>query len=180
MLGTLFVNCFFAHRYFNNQMAQFKTELDKLALALMKNIYTTIPAPARPINFGSASPAASTCSDGEAHLLVPLRQVEDLRVKKGQQERCIICNLHTSWVCSTCTTGPLALVPICPHTTVARKGQRKGETIFHPCLGKHRVNPAFFLRGKRVTGGKRARGSASPEFLDAQEPAEAAVECDDV
>ena len=37
MLGFVVVNAFFAHRYFNDALADFKAEMDRLALKLMTN-----------------------------------------------------------------------------------------------------------------------------------------------
>ena len=37
MLGILTVNAFFAHRYFNNSLADFSAEMDKLGVRLMRN-----------------------------------------------------------------------------------------------------------------------------------------------
>ena len=102
---------------------------------------------------------AAHAPDGNTHLLAPLKSIEGLAWKPGMQMRCVCCNHHTAWVCATCTTGPQALVPLCPQSTTVRKGKHKGEVRRnHVCLDKHRCNPTFQPRGKR-SGAKRARPS---------------------
>jgi hypothetical protein len=76
-------------------------------------------------------------------------------------------------VCEDCTTGPLDLVPLCPETTVARKGPYKGLRIEHGCRGKHIGNPFHFAKGKCCAGrrAKRARrdGTDAPDAPEHEE-----------
>ena len=158
MYGMLVTNCFFAHRYFNNQLADFKSELDQLALALMRNPKAEAPRPCSQAG-GARSPTGSCTGDGDPHYLTPLSSIDGYT--GGKQQRCVCCNNKTAWVCATCTTGPMALVPLCPEISKVRKGPSRGQQVMHPCLGRHRCNPTFFPKGKR--GGsrpKRARGPA--------------------
>jgi hypothetical protein len=160
MLGTLVVNVFMAHRYFNDPNAEFKVELDKLGLTLVNNVFIDPPSIPKSPASGTASPGG-VCDDGEPHWLVPLRSVEGLVWKKGMQRRCRLCSTDTIWVCGKCTTGPLALWPLCSQTSIARKGPQKGKQIHHPCLSKHRLSPtAWVPRCKHPhCGSKRAQGS---------------------
>ena len=68
-------------------------------------------------------------------------------------------NRYTAWVCRQCSTGPTALIPLCPCTTVPKRGEDKGKVIRHDCLAKHCMNPNFFPKGQREkpTRCKRAR-----------------------
>ena len=75
-----------------------------------------------------------------------------------------------AWVCATGTTGPMALVPLCPEVTTARKGAHKGFQVAHRCLGNHRCNPSFFPKGKRGGGRpKRARGEAEEPEMESED-----------
>ena len=117
-----------------------------------------------------------TCSsDGDTHYLTKITCIDGYQ--GGKQQRCIWCNSKTAWVCATCTTGPMALVPLCPEITKVRKGQYGGVQVAHQCLGRHRCNPTFFPKGKRGGGrAKRARGMFSDpdeeEFAEDAEDAE--------
>ena len=77
MLGTLFVNVFMAHRHFNDSLADFRSELDKLSLALMSNPLAHSPSPKKSPYTGRSP--STPGSDGDAscpHHLIMLRQVE--------------------------------------------------------------------------------------------------------
>ena len=108
MLGTLVVNVFMALKYSNDDKADFRTELEKLGLALVNNIFldgaaAASPKAASPPNATTASlpSASSACCD--EHVLVPLRSILGDKWKKGMQRRCMICGADTTWVCSACT-----------------------------------------------------------------------------
>ena len=75
MLGTLVVNVFMAHRYFNEPKAEFKVELDKLALALVNNVFIEPPSIPKSPATHVASPGSAACDDGEPHWLIPLRSI---------------------------------------------------------------------------------------------------------
>ena len=106
----------------------------------------------------------------EEHELVPLRLIPGYveacagMKNKGQQQRCVWCNKHTSWACKTCTRGPQFLVPICPVRSVGRGKDHKGKVTEHPCCGFHSNNPTFFYKGGQGKatgkGAKRARSGA--------------------
>lgn len=170
LLGMVVVNAFFAHRYFNNELAEFKVEVDKLALALMTNpkaekqaqaAATTPPKASRTAPGSPESPAA----DGAPHTLVPLRSILGDNWKKGKQMRCMVCNHDTVWVCGCCSSGADALVPICPEYTIPRKGPNKGNKVMHSCVHKHRSAPLFFPKG-RCRGGGNCKRQRSPDAAD--------------
>eukprot|EP00966_Prymnesium_polylepis_P200193 4639370-Prymnesium_polylepis.2 len=81
------------------------------------------------------------------------------------QMRCSKCPGWTVWVCSTCSTDPQNLVPLCPAYTIPRKGDKKGQKIFHSCQAEHRCNPTFCPKGKMSGAHKRSRcdRSKAPE-----------------
>lgn len=165
MLGMLAVNAFFAHRYFNNALAEFKIEIDKLALALINNPKIGPPTQQQQRSpGGSRSPSSLAASpDGQPHILAPLRQLDSY--KGGKQQRCIICNERTIWFCTTCTTGPHALVPLCPEVSRGRR-HKAGFACTHRCLLKHMANPTYYPKGKRQS--KRARGSSDSDDAASQ------------
>ena len=169
MLGFVAVNAFFALRYFKNPLADFKVEMDRLALALMNNPHAEAPTNKKSQS-NKRAPASPADSDGCTHTLVPLRSLRFIEWRTGKQMKCILCNADTTWVCSECTTGPDELVPICPEVTIARKdGPRysKGDRIEHPCLGRHRCNPSFFPQScKKSKTCKRARAARAEEDGD--------------
>ena len=155
MLGFVVVNAFFAHRYFNDALADFKAEMDRLALKLMTNPDAE-PAHASP----NASAARATWSPSpDVHELVPLRSVLGDKWKPGMQERCMICDSHTAWVCRQCSVGASSLVPLCPEYTKPKTGAKKGQKIFHMCCGKHALSPDFFPKGRTKTQTKRKRAN---------------------
>ena len=167
LLGMVAVDAFFALRYWKDQRADFLAQMDRLALRLMNN---PDAPPSKAANSSSPpKPAARSpegaCPDGLHHRLMRLADVEGVDPKSGKgtrQERCIMCNKHTVWVCATCTESCNALVPVCPEVSRPRKGELRGCTIHHPCLGQHRCNPNFFPKGKRQTGGGKRKKSGSP------------------
>ena len=162
MLGSLFVNVFMAHRYFNDSLAEFRVELDKLALALMNNTFVDAPSPPRQSKTSSPKTSSPCDADGTVHTLIPLRCVPGIEWKQGMQRRCLLCGKDTTWVCSVCTQGPLHLVPVCPEYTIIRKGSNKGAKVEHECLCKHRLQPGWFPKGKpRAQGTKRDRHGAA-------------------
>ena len=122
----------------------------------MNNPHVEAPKQCSPCG-GARSPCGG--GDGETHYLTLVKGVEGYT--GGCQQRCIWCNAKTAWVCATCTTGPMSLVPLCPEFTKARKGEHKGCHVSHMCLARHRSNPTFFPKGKRGGRPKRARG---PDF----------------
>ena len=129
----------------------------------------------------SASPSGSCCgrakvgSDLDVHELIPLRSFLGDKWKTGMQQRCMICDKCTAWVCRQCSTGANALVPLCPEYTVPRTGDAKGTKVFHACSAKHNLNPNFFPKGitdnsKRRC--KRARAHAASGDASEAEDAE--------
>ena len=93
---------------FNDPLAEFKVELDKLALALVNNVFIEAPSPSKAPNAHCASPGSCAEDDGEPHFLIPLRSVEGIKWKSGMQRRCMLCSNDTTWVCGKSTTGPLS------------------------------------------------------------------------
>ena len=164
MHGLVVVNAFFALQTFVSDVADFKPEMSKLAYRLMHNHFLDGAAPPSPTGPPPASRASSGTASPEGcqHVLVPLRSVPGVhKAKKGsKQERCAMCNKHTSWVCALCTTGANALVPLCPETSRSRK--KPGTVTHHACLEKHRANPAVFPKGKRAKA-KRKRSAVDEE-----------------
>ena len=166
MLGTLFVNCFMAHRHWNDPKADFRTELDKLALALVTNVFVEAPSPAKSPTTGKASP----CDDnGCEHHLVSLRSFLGDKWKSGMQRRCTLCDKETSWVCGTCSTGPLDLFYLCPETTIPRKGALKGHVQHHECLCKPRRLPSWVPPRAAKGCGKRRRKRVEEEGEEEEE-----------
>ena len=156
LLAIVVVNAFFAHRYFNDPTADFKSLCDRLAIKLMNNPW--IESPTASPSASCAARAKSACDDCDVHELVPLRSVLGDKWKCGAQQRCMLCDSCTTWVCRQCTTGPASLVPLCPETTIPRNGPLKGTKIHHACLGKHQVSPNFFPKGKTTkTQARRKR-----------------------
>ena len=119
-----------------------------------------LPSPPGSSRASTASPTLCAC-DHAGHVLVPLRTIAGVAkaAKGSKQERCVICNKDTSWVCATCTNGPQSLVPVCPETTKGR-GKHAGVVTHHSCLDKHRCHPCIFPKGKAPRA-KRARGPES-------------------
>lgn len=174
MLGFLIVNCFFALRYHYDELADFIAQMDRLGLKLMQNPDASASSGESPERSARASP--TMMPDGDVHMLTPLKHVPGLAWKKGMQQRCVMCNHHTVWVCATCTTGPTGLVPLCPESTVVRKGDAKGQTHHHPCLHKHMCNPTFMPKGRATRKAKRAR---PPPEADEAAPGEECSDCSD-
>ena len=128
----------------------FKVEIDRLAMRLMNNAeFMRQRAGGSPSPSSAAArsppPPADCCG---SHTLISLKQipgyVEATKDQKqgGKQQRCCWCNQPTSWACKECSSGPHGVVPICPRTTMARKGENKGKTIYHPCCDKRAVGGA--------------------------------------
>ena len=88
----------------------------------------------------------------DGHTLIKIKSVPNYC--GGKQQRCICCNKKTIWCCGGCTTGPMALVPLCPEITKWRESERG-----HNCLKRHRDNPALLPTRRGQKGGKRARGA---------------------
>ena len=168
MLGTLIVNVFMAHRYFNDPKAEFKVELDKLGLALVNNVFIEPPSVPKSPSSHCATPGSDSCDDGEPHYLIPLRSVEGIKWKNGMQRRCRLCSADTVWVCGKCTAGPLQLWPICPEVSTPRKGTMKGKQVHHPCLSKHRLSPDWVPRCKKPGCGTK-RKAGNPDAADPDE-----------
>lgn len=176
----IFVNAFFAHRYFNLSTADFNAEIDKLACRLMANHHIQNESgPSSPNSASTARSPTSTVPDTVLHTPIPLRLVPGYKeavnapqAKGGKQQRCVWCNGYTTMACECCSTGPHHLVPICPESTTCRRGLRTGQVTMHLCAIKHAQNPHYFPKGNPLRGAKRARGgsgqdSANGEACDA-------------
>jgi len=167
MLGTLFVNVFMAHRYFNDSKVDFRTELDKLGLALVTNVFVEPASPAKSPTTGKASPCDD---DGCQHHLVSLRSFLGDKWKSGMQRRCTLCDKETTWVCATCSTDANNLFYLCPETTIPRKGALKGVTQHHMCLCKHRRMPSWVPpRAAKGCGKRRRKKAAAAEEEEGEE-----------
>lgn len=126
MHGILFTNSFFAFRHFNNELADFRAEMAKLAHSLMYNNDITSPGTPPPRTQKQAKRSASMrapCSlDGCAHALVRLRTLDNYQGGKDGRQRCVICNKKTVWGCSDCSRAPHDIVPLCiPMAQQARR-----------------------------------------------------------
>ena len=161
MHAMLFTNAFFSVRKFGNPLADFKSEMNKLALYLMHNPTRRLEmaGPQRtPTSANSSRTTTPIIDDGREHVLIPLKKLEGY--KGGKQQKCNICNVLCSWVCITCTEHPMHPFPCHPHVTNFR-----GKITHHQCLGKHTAAPHAVTRGTRKA--KRAR--ASPQAEEAAE-----------
>ena len=175
--GILFTDAFKAYRYFKDPTADFKVVMNELAIALINNPDIQAPTPSKASKKNSRAASSSPCSsaDGEAHELIPLRKIEGYtKVQHGQQQkwpqqRCMLCNKHTSWCCSTCTNGLSSLFPVCP-----AESNHRGTIGAHSCHATHCANPSFIPKGKGRGGGNKRRRTAQH---DAE--MEACAECDD-
>ena len=165
--------------HLNNELAEFKVEVDKLALALMTNpkaekqARAAATSPPKASRTAPGSPESCPAADGAPHTLVPLRSILGDDWKKGKQMRCMMCNKDTVWVCGCCSTGADGLVPICPEYSIPRKGPNRGNKVMHPCLHKHRAAPLFFPKGRCQGGGscKRQRSPAADDLSVSDEDA---------
>ena len=168
LFGILVTNTFFAHRYWNNASAEFKVEVDKLALAMMNNPKADSPTSPEKGKTPTASARTSPCEgkEGCSHTLQPLREFLGPEWKQGKQLRCVMCNSSTSWVCKECSEGALQCVPICPSVTTVRKGKDKGKRVEHACLCKHVLNPTFYPRGKTFGGGRKRKAASGADGGD--------------
>ena len=164
LMGILFTNVFFCHRFFNSELADFKVELGKLAYRLMYNPHAPSPtaAPSPQTHRAPGGSPSSRSPDSEQQCAHPLRQIskfdkEHNIIKKTHQLRCALCHKHTSWYCVTCTEGPNCMVPICPHES---RGGGKGEkgTKCHPCEFDHCAHPLFRYGKHKRNERNRARG----------------------
>lgn len=170
LLGMVAVNAFFAHRYFNSSVADFKSEMDKLGFRLMNNHEANSPEPSPPKVTSTASPFRIDLD--VCHDVLPLKSLPGYieatqnQKQKGKQQRCVWCNNVTSACCKGCSTGPCCVVPICPERTIARKGPKSGKIIYHSCMSHHRLNPTYHPHGRHATapgsGAKRPRTVGSP------------------
>ena len=144
----------------------------RLAYDLMNNVHANSPKPtatstpgavrARYASDGGSPSSVSSHSpcDNLTHVLAPLRSLEGY--DGGMQQRCVMCNKPQAWYCVTCTKSVDSIVPVCPEFTVPRKGENRGEKVYHPCLARHCLNPSFFPKG-RVSATKKAKRAKSNE-----------------
>ena len=91
------------------------------------------------------------------------------RQMKWPQQRCMLCNKHTSWCCATCTNGVSSLFPVCPC-----ESNHRGTIDTHSCHATHRASPSFTPKGKGRGGGSKRRRTAQHEA-----EMEECSECDD-
>lgn len=161
MHGMTFTDVFFAYRHFKDAKADFKELMGELAYKLMHNHF--LPQAISPRTSPSVSRASPTIYSSEdsdhfaaRHDLVKLKSIRGYC--GGKQQRCVLCNRFTVWCCATCTTGPMALVPVCP----ARSNFR-GVINIHYCHTRHISNPALLPGSRHRKGAKRARANAAEE-----------------
>ena len=165
LMGMLFTNTFFAHRYFNCELADSKEELGKLGYRLMNNPFVPAPqSPPSPQTATAGSPR-SPPPDDSSH---PLRQLSKFNVehnikKKSSALRCVVCSGKTSWYCVTCTDGPHALVPVCPTSTRGSHRGGKGGCQ-HACEAFHCKHPTFKKGGKRKATKRQRLDPDDPEL----------------
>lgn len=174
--GMLFTDAFFALRYFVDKAANFNDEMGKLAYALMHNHFQETGSDGSPHGSSNSRPSACRASPQNSdecaeHELVPLKFINGYR--GARQQRCILCNGHTVWCCRECTTGPFAIVPVCPVKTMVRVGPNKGKFLRHGCWNRHRANPALIpMRrqcAKRARGGVGSASDENPSYDDMDE-----------
>lgn len=159
MHGILFTDSFFAYRYFNSELADFREELSKLAYSLMHN--TDVAQPKSPPKGQQqarrASPnsgcISSYSSDGAEHVLVKMKAMPFFQGGKDGRERCVVCNKKTLWCYNDCSDAPHALVPLCP-----MQSNKHGWITAHMCYEKHVAQPTWMPKGRIPTGVKRRRG----------------------
>ena len=158
MLGILVTNAYFAHRYFNDPIADFKAEIDRLAMRLINNAFLEpTEVPRTPRTGFNLLVEVQPCQ----HQLLPLKCMPGYKdaCPGSKQQRCALCNRFTSWYCGACSTQLMQLLPICPEVTQGRNG-KKGETFHHACFREHIQNPEsrYHLKlGKKKRGRKSAQ-----------------------
>lgn len=163
MHGILFVDAFFAFRYFKNELADFREELSQLAYSLMHNpeveppvVPGSISPPKQPKAVRRASPnsggVSSSSGDGLCHVLVKMKALPNWVGGKDGRERCMICNKKTLWCCNDCSNAPHALMPICPV-----QSNKHGNVSSHMCYERHCAEPNWMPKGRAPKGGKRRR-----------------------
>ena len=163
----LFVNVFFAHRQFNDPAADFKEQMNLLAYRLMHNPHLPETTAQSPPSAGRCSPCAS--GDGEAHTLVLLSKLyKEFNIEKPSKgrspvQRCIICNVPTSWACATCSTAAFQLVPVHPHH-LRGGGKKGGGGRTCSCEEAHRAAPT--RRHAKPARARRARTQAAEEEVE--------------
>lgn len=154
MMGTVMVNAFFAHKYFNKCALDFKDVMATLAFRLMHNAYLPQPeiSPRKGSCAGRGSPCTSDSSFGCGHTLVLLRKLPGFKGSGAhKQQRCVWCNRATVWVCGECTEDMGSLVPLCPE-----ESNHRGKLTHHPCAAKHRADPMVYPKGKHHAKRRRA------------------------
>lgn len=175
MHGVLFTDSFFAFRYYNDPIADFREQMNRLAYSLMHNPDVQTPSSSPPKgskktrrcapNSGGIS---SSSSDGQSHALVKLRALPNYVGGKDGRQRCIVCNKKTIWACLDCSDAPSSLFPLCP-----MQSNKHGNIVAHTCYDKHSASPLWMPKGRATTGGaKRRRASADDFELDVEEDCE--------
>jgi hypothetical protein len=153
IFGVLFTDAFFAHRFFNDKLANFKEEMSKLAYRLMhNNLLPLRSVPSQPSSSRRSRPSPTSSCDSEAHYLVKLNTLDGFVGYK--QQRCMWCNRRTVWACADCSVAPHSLVPLCPESS-----NHHGVITYHPCRGHHKAAPLQYPKGKtwRNFGGAKRR-----------------------
>lgn len=175
MHGILFTDAFFAFRYFNSEVANFREEMNQLAYSLMHNPDIQSPSSSPPKGTKHARRCApnsggvsSNSSDGQSHALVKLRALPNYTGGKDGRQRCIICNKKTIWACLDCSDAPTSLFPLCP-----MQSNKHGTVSVHRCYDKHAENPMWMPKGRAPSGGAKRRRASFDNFeLDVED------ECD--
>ena len=174
LFGMVYCNAFFALRHFSNGAADFRLEMTKLSLFLMREnpyllssaIPPSMPSPSSSVSGSKRSNSpASSCEFGQ-HRLVPVKSLRPA-YKGTSQPKCNVCNRKCTWVCLDCSNGSMSLWPCHPPVTKYR-----GEVHRHSCLAYHRDNPDITPRGHW----KSKRAKAAP--VEAEE-ASACGSCDE-
>lgn len=175
--GIMFTDAFFAYKYFNSEIADFREEMNRLAYSLMHN--PDLPQP-QPTSTGKASKrarrtspnsggVASSSSDGGAHPLVKMRVLPNYMGGKDGRQRCCVCDRKTVWACLDCSEAPHSLFPLCPMVC-----NQRGTISVHNCYEKHCADPLWMPKGRAPTGGaKRRRATADDDGV------ELSYDCDD-
>ena len=159
LYGMLFTNCFFAVRHFGNARADFKAEMNTLAMYLIYNPVRKAEHPERPLSPSSPHVFRSPSTGGSApeeHTLVPIRTLPKYAVE-SKQPRCRICNKGSSWACLQCTLSTGKLWVCHPPQTKAR-----GVTTRWTCLCVHKTTPELEPRGNKLKT-KRVRPVSDDE-----------------
>ena len=147
-------DCRTAKQTWGDAGACFKGEMQQLACYLMHHPLRRLevsppPRPPSDPTLKRALNSPTQCDECVEHVQGPLRAIPGY--KGARQQKCNLCNMHTTWCCLTCSTAD-CVFPVHP-----TQSNHRGKITHHQCWHRHLSAPCGLCRAPGASDGVESR-----------------------